>query len=97
MPICWRSQRDGYLSDWLGTASGGFIANDARAFTQVSTAWWVAGIGDYNGDGRDDIFWQNRDGVFSDWLGGSDGGFTRNDANAYGSAPGWSSIDLPSH
>ena len=31
--------------------------------------WQVAGTGDFNGDGRDDILWRNNDGRLTDWLG----------------------------
>ena len=38
--ILWRSD-SGQLSDWLGTASGGFVTNDANAFNNVPTNWHV--------------------------------------------------------
>ena len=79
--ILWRNN-DGTVSDWLGQANGGFILNDAAALTVVPTAWFVAGTGDFNGDGRDDILWRNDDGQLSNWLGQADGGFTPNNANA---------------
>ena len=38
---------------------------------------------DFNGDGRDDVFWRNTNsGVVTNWLGQPDGGFVSNDANA---------------
>ena len=79
--ILWRND-DGSLSDWLGQADGGFVLNDAIALTVVPTAWIVAGTGDFNGDGRDDILWRNTDGTLSNWLGQANGGFVANDANA---------------
>ena len=84
--ILWRNT-NGQLSDWLGQANGGFTPNDANAFTTVPTNWHVAGVGDFNGDGRDDILWRNDAGQLSDWLGQANGGFTPNDANAFASAP----------
>ena len=80
--ILWRSDA-GQLSDWLGQANGGFVGNDANAFTTVPTSWTVVAIGDYNGDGRDDILWRNSNGQLSDWLGKANGGFTPNDSNAF--------------
>ena len=59
--ILWRNV-DGQMSDWLGTANGGFVQNNANAAAVVPTAWQVAGTGDFNGDGRDDILWRNVDG-----------------------------------
>ena len=79
--ILWRNT-DGQLSNWLATASGGFIQNNANAAAVVSTAWQVVGTGDFNGDGRDDILWRNTNGTVTDWLGTAAGGFTANDANA---------------
>jgi hypothetical protein len=81
--ILWRSD-SGQLSNWLGQANGGFVGNDTNALTQVPTEWQVAGTGDFNGDGRDDILWRNTaNGALSDWLGQANGGFVGNDANAF--------------
>ena len=46
--------------------------------TVVPTSWHVAGIGDFNGDGHDDILWRNDDGTIADWLGQPNGGFFDN-------------------
>ena len=80
--ILWRHS-SGALSNWLGTQTGGFVINDANAFTQVPLDWYVTATGDYNGDGRDDILWRNESGAVSNWLGTASGGFTINDAAAY--------------
>ena len=79
--ILWRNV-DGQLSNWLGTATGGFVQNNANAAAVVPVAWQVVGTGDFNGDGRDDILWRNSDGTVSNWLGTATGGFTPNDAIA---------------
>ena len=84
--ILWRNDA-GQLSDWLGTASGGFANNDANAFANVPTNWHVVAIGNFNGDGRDDILWRNDAGQLSNWLGTASGGFTNNDANAFSNVP----------
>ncbi len=90
--ILWRNV-DGQLSNWLATASGGFVANNANAAAVVPTAWSVAGTGDFNGDGRDDILWRNTNGTVSDWLGQSNGGFVANDVNAARFVPtSWSVV-----
>ena len=54
--------------------------------SSVPTNWHVAGTGDFNGDGRDDILWRNDAGQLSDWLGQANGGFVTNDANAFSNA-----------
>jgi len=84
--ILWR-HNDGTISNWLGTAAGGFTPNDTNAAAPVPTAWHVAGVGDFNGDGRDDILWRNDDGQLSNWLGTATGGFTPNNANAAAIVP----------
>ena len=80
--LLWRHQ-SGTLSNWLATAAGGWIVNDANALAQVPNAWKVAGVGDFNGDGRDDILWRSTSGQLSNWLGTASGGFVNNDANAF--------------
>lgn len=36
----------------------------------------MVGAGDFNGDGRDDIFWQAQNGLVADWLATPTGDFT---------------------
>jgi hypothetical protein len=80
--ILWRSASTGRIADWLGTKAGGFIGNGAHSTNAVSTDWQVAGIGDFNGDGRSDILWRAGDGRIADWLGTTNGGFTGNGAHS---------------
>ena len=80
--ILWRNV-DGRITDWLGTGSGAFTDNVGNAYNAVANDWQVAGIGDFNGDHRDDILWRNVDGRITDWLGNASGGFTPNSANFY--------------
>jgi hypothetical protein len=82
--ILWRND-DGRLTDWLGTATGGFQPNSGNLLEAVSTDWKVVGVGDFNGDGKADILWRNADGRITDWLGTGTGAFTDNVANAYNS------------
>ncbi|MGN6057152.1 MAG: M10 family metallopeptidase C-terminal domain-containing protein [Sphingomicrobium sp.] len=80
--ILWRSDT-GVLTDWLGNANGSFTDNYNNAHVSVPTDWTIAGAGDFNGDGRDDILWRNSAGTTTDWLGTSNGSFTHNEANLY--------------
>lgn len=34
----------------------------------ISNAWDAAAIGDYNGDGRDDVIWRNAAGNMAAWF-----------------------------
>jgi len=79
--LLWRNV-DGTMSNWLGSSSGNFTINDSNAWAHVPNDWQIVGTGDFNGDGRSDILWQNDSGVISNWLGTAKGGFVINDANA---------------
>jgi hypothetical protein len=91
--ILWQ-KTDGTITNWLGTASGGFAANQANLWANAGAAWHVAGIGDFNGDGRDDVIWQKTDGTTTDWLGQTNGNLLDNSVNLYAN-PGaaWHILD----
>ena len=79
--ILWRNGSTGEFGDWLANASGGFAYNGAAGLTPITTAWVIAGTGDFNGDGRDDILWRNSTtGEFGNWLANSSGAFAYNAA-----------------
>jgi Ca2+-binding RTX toxin-like protein len=75
--ILWRNT-NGQLSQWLGTANGGFTGNGGIVNQTVGNDWKIAGTADFNGDGRADILWRNDNGQLSQWLGTANGGFTGN-------------------
>jgi hypothetical protein len=78
--ILWQND-DGTVRDWLGQTNGGFAGNIVNLNMNTGPAWHVVGTGDFNGDNRDDILWQNDDGTIRDWLGQTNGGFAGNIAN----------------
>ena len=88
--ILWR-HNNGTVSNWLSSGDAAFaefVVNDANALVNVPVDWLIVGIGDYNGDGRDDILWRNLvNGAVSDWLGTEEGGWIINDAAALTTAP----------
>jgi hypothetical protein len=79
--ILWRDDT-GLVVDWLGQAGGGFADNYLNSVVNVPLAWQVAAIGDFNGDGRDDILWRNDNGTIANWLGQANGGFADNYTNS---------------
>ena len=85
--LLWRDANTGLIVDWLGQANGGFSDNYASSAISVPLDWHVAGTGDFNGDGRDDVLWRNDSGQLTDWLANLNGSFTSNWANLHDSVP----------
>lgn len=77
---------DGRVTDWLATAPNATIvdvpdapfASNANFNFNPGTDWHIAGTGDFNGDGRDDILWRNDSGTVVDLLGQANGSFISN-------------------
>jgi hypothetical protein len=63
--ILWRKQDTGDLALWFFT--GGSVSGTA-GLGSVSTAWRIAGGGDFNGDGRADILWRHSSGAVAIWF-----------------------------
>jgi hypothetical protein len=86
--ILWRNSV-GDVGTWLGTMGGGFSYNSAAGTMASSYLWHVVGVGDFNGDGHDDILWRSDSGEIGNWLGTANGGFTRNVANVVTVSTDW--------
>jgi hypothetical protein len=80
--VLWRND-SGAVTNWLGQANGSFASNFANSYGEVDNSWDIAGTGDFNGDGRDDVLWRNHSGAVTNWLGQANGGFASNFANAH--------------
>jgi len=58
--------------------------DSANFFASALSDWQVQSIGDFNGDGRDDIMWRHTNGSMTNWLGMANGGMnTNNSANFF--------------
>ena len=64
------------VTDLLGRADGELRRQQRKV--AIFTDWHAIGTGDFNGDGRDDILWQNDNGTVREWLGQADGSFAGN-------------------
>lgn len=79
--LLWRHS-SGELSQWQGQSAGAFVNTSGSAANPVDNSWNVAGVADYNGDGRDDILWRHDSGAFTQWLAQPGGSFIINSAAA---------------
>ena len=79
--VLWRHD-NGAVSTWFDQANFVFVDNLSTRAYQFDTAWQIAGTGDFNGDGRDDVLWRHNDGTVTDWLGQANGTFVSNAATA---------------
>lgn len=66
---------DGWITNWLATPSGGFTNNGVDATTFLGPDWRVSAIGDFNGDGKDDLILRRDDGWVTEWVGTANGSF----------------------
>ncbi len=60
-----------------GQADGSLQAVSGLAANSLDASWRVAGVGDFNGDGREDVLWRHSSGEIGEWL-GQVGQFTNN-------------------
>ena len=68
--ILWRNS-NGTLAGW--SIAGGVISSSSfltagGAVVAPDASWSVAGISDFNGDGKADVLWRNTDGTLADWT-----------------------------
>ncbi|GAP97208.1 FG-GAP-like repeat-containing protein [Leptolyngbya sp. NIES-2104] len=63
--LLWRNRRSGELVVWLMNesgrdfaAGGGFVSRSGQTYNR-GTDWTVAGVGDFNSDGKEDILYRN--------------------------------------
>ena len=87
--LLWRND-DGVVTNWLTTSSGEFLPNWSHTSFGVSSDWNVAWTGDFNGDGKADVFWRNENGNVVAWFANDNGGFSADWSHApTGVGPEW--------
>jgi hypothetical protein len=90
--ILWRHST-GEIGEWLGQSNGTFTNNGGAAANAVDNSWSIAGVADYNGDGRDDILWRHSSGEVGQWLGQPSGSFANNGGAAANAVDmGWTIV-----
>ena len=57
--ILWRNSATGQLFMMTVNVVGGASASGALFYTEPNLNWNIFGVGDFNGDGKDDILWRN--------------------------------------
>jgi hypothetical protein len=88
--VFWRNSNNGNTTGWL---MNGNTIQERAAYDNVpeSSGWYVQGFGDFNGDGKADVFWRNfNNGNTTGWL---MNGNTIQERAAYDNVPessGWS-------
>lgn len=78
---------EGKLHLWFGVHTGTFNVSDFNFTADVAPTWHVAAVGDFNGDGVDDITWRSGDGTITTWLGRTNMQFQENSANVFIAVP----------
>jgi hypothetical protein len=72
--ILWQYNNTANPSDPLNGQAAIWLMNGTTPFSEVlvgsnpGPSWHIIGTGDYNGDGKSDILWQNTNGQASIWL-----------------------------
>lgn len=69
---------DGNVALWFGAADGGFTGTLASKGFAPAADWTIYGVGDFNGDGQDDLLWRHSTGTVTTWSGTSDGRLNNN-------------------
>jgi len=70
---------NGSITVWLGQASEQFTSfTPTRQLLDGN--WKIVAIGDYNGDGKDDLLWRHGSGEAGEWLATGSGDFAYNGA-----------------
>jgi fibronectin-binding autotransporter adhesin len=65
--LLWRNN-DGQLVGWFMNNATSYSASSGTLAVGLGNDWMVQDVGDYNGDGIDDILWRSDDGEVDTWI-----------------------------
>ncbi|GAA3896222.1 hypothetical protein GCM10022276_14020 [Sphingomonas limnosediminicola] len=90
--ILWRQTSTGMVQEWASIDNGGAGSFAWKVDYNLPTTQQFQTIGDFNGDGRQDVMWRTTDGTLSEWLGQVGGGFQWNPYSAFNVTNDWKVI-----
>ena len=73
--ILWRYS-NGDVALWLAKPGSGYAGFNGQDLGVVSPSWTIQQVGDFSGDGKDDVLWRNANGDISIWHANNSLGFT---------------------
>ena len=59
----------GAFTWWAGQADGTLLDIGGHGANPVDSSWRIVGIGDFDGDGNDDLLWRHSSGALAEWQG----------------------------
>ena len=88
--ILWRNT-DGDVLLWNSVPGAGAVSFTYQDLGVIDSSWQIQGVGDFTGDGKDDILWRNTDGDVYLWISaaGPGVGFTDQDLGVVPPQQGW--------
>jgi hypothetical protein len=91
--VLWIDLTNRVVGSWLASPTGGFAPGQPQAYG-FSDRWNYQGLGDFNGDGRDDLLFRDTDSAATNiWWGNAAGAYSLNAASGNVVGSGWSFAD----